>query len=468
MQGRFTRSSYLANAYETYAGGGLLSSSSGGQGGGAGNGSGSNASSSSSSSFSQVRNLPEVSPASLKNIKDALVFSLTFGVGSTALRDAYAHQLVENDLLYLRQLLMIKVGELEEEDRRHLGAIIRSVLQLNAPAVYSFVTSEAKVLERVAETLEHDFDPQLNGHFRRPRPPLQSFIESHEACLIRVVDLPKELVAMVHQHFRLVFVKDTLLGEEVGFNFSNLLCLISNLSIDICVFLSEDCRVLPAVLEKAHEGNVLAFRFLNEFMSLSIRYLQNDRRSELLSKLFQNYGDLFFESLNDAFAKCVNSSDEKGSDEDSSAFLLLLSELFSSITQQCPGAVMTFVVSSCHPSVGDALSNGPSFLLLTVIRTIRESSDDSVVELLSESLRTLLDGATICNGVDRDKFINTVYEHYVRFCVPTPLMSSSAVRGLCAVLTTCVLCHSYRMKYFAMRNLVHSFLILLKCTLLCS
>ena len=123
-------------------------------------------------------------------------------------------------------------------------------------------------------------------------------------------------------------------------------------------------------------------------------------------------------------------------------------------------------------------------LLFQVIRYIvhnPSSMDSAVLEQLGEALKSLLQtgggggggGAPAVANLsaaetqDREKFLTMFYDHFISWLL-VPFgnnsttnisFSNSSKRIVIDVLTLCVQCHTYRMKYYMMRNNVMSLLL---------
>lgn len=351
---------------------------------------------------------------------------------------------------YLQLLLLIPINELSLEDRRHLGAIMRCILQLNSSPVYSYVSRDPETLAQVASSLEYDFDTSLAGSSRRERPPLASFIAQHTSRYIEVVPFPSHVTAMIHRHYRLVFVRDTLLGEEVGVNLSNLASLIGNLSTDLCLALLDDPSYLESVVSVASDGSDDALRFFKEFLTLCSRTLQQERRVELLTNAFSKFGAPLVSCLESAirqFPLSVESSDR-------SHPAVIAVEVTTLLAQLCPGVLVANILQTTHPSAADGLDSPSGGVLLALLKILCEGWVSEAVEAAADAIRYLLDG--ILPPSDKDRMVSTFYEHYIRFCIPTLDMSGYSAQSLCSLLSTFATMHSYRMKYFVMRNAVLS------------
>ena len=190
--------------------------------------------------------LPAVSAATLGDIAEALTYCLASGPGGmfasltqSPLRDVYARAVCDRvphlaahtvlltytvnacschvhcmlqDTEFLRHLLALDLDSLPPANRRRLGVALRCVLSLNAAPVYSHLAQDGAALIRAAAAIEHDFDPTLGVH-SRPRPALAQAAAALRG--IQVVPLPEALANRALLLQRLLFIRDTLLGEEV-------------------------------------------------------------------------------------------------------------------------------------------------------------------------------------------------------------------------------------------------------------
>lgn len=345
-------------------------------------------------------------------------------------------------------MLLIPILELSLEDRRHLGTIMRCILQLNSSPVFTYVTRDPETLARVAAAVEYDFDPNLPRSVLRERPPLADFIAKHTSRFVEVVHLPTSITTMIHRHYRLLFLRDTLLGEEVGINLSNLAALISTISADICLAILDDRSLLPSLVSEANVGGDNALRFLKEFLSLCSRALQQERRVELLAGAFANIGTTLVNYLERILRKYAQDEDNLGSSDSA----ILAEEVFTLIAQLCPAILVDPILRSIHPKPSDGLDCVEGGIVVALLRILCECWNSDAVEAAADAIRSLFDGALLPS--DKDRLLSDFYEHYIRFCIPTADMSGASAQFLCSLLSTFATAHSYRMKYFVMRNSV--------------
>lgn len=351
-------------------------------------------------------------------------------------------------MLYLRQLLNLWTTSSErwgDEPRLLFGSIIRCVLQLNSAAVYAFITRDADVFATISSALEHDYDATLGPH-ARPRPALGSFATDHTKRWVNVVSLRDDTVDKVHLLHRLTLLRDVLLGEEVGLVFSELASAIALLSIELSTRLVDESTSLIQVCERASTGELNPLLFLKELLGLVGRQVPQDQRQTQLRLLFSAI-DVSFYSAMTAVLRLPRVDP---------IVLRTAAELLHDAIALNPAAAIAHIVRGAHPALSDTLHADCPSLLLAMARHMCSSNDSAVVESLGEATRSLLDPLGAADQGDRDRFTNVFYDAYVRLFVPSPDMNASTVRGLCAVLGLCVTYHSYRMKYFVMRNAVIS------------
>ena len=128
-----------------------------------------------------------------------------------------------------------------------------------------------------------------------------------------------------------------------------------------------------------------------------------------------------------------------------------------------------------------AVSKPPPLLLL-LVKAIVQGNDSAAIEHLGDTLKVLLDCERM-DKMERNKFLSLFYDHYVMLlsapflepnnpCVPCAIHASAPVQQDLAALSTsrrlifdtlcqCVIQHTYRMKYYIMRNGVLSRCLLL-------
>jgi hypothetical protein len=256
-----------------------------------------------------------------------------------------------------------------------------------------------------------------------------------------------------------------------------------------------------------------ALCFLRELFFMS-RQLSIEQRSELYSNCLNELRVPFFSALR--ITLCIREDLPYVADISqitAASIRVMAAEILSSVTAVCPSFLRRAVSEGAVPTPppycsnastattlstsGKALNSGydnDCSLLYVIIERICCDEEASVIEHLGETVKVLLDPERF-DKMDKDRFLALFYDFYVQWllvpfsddvippdevCRIVPLRTcgencvgnrdrdaprlsqehfsaiSSSRRFLCEIFSQCANCHSYRMKFFIVRNNVLS------------
>jgi hypothetical protein len=258
-------------------------------------------------------------------------------------------------------------------------------------------------------------------------------------------------------------------------------------------------------IEPPSQSKIDGLRFYRELFQLS-RTLSFEKRLDLYSKLLSRCGSAFFATMLKVLGDPLSVTEER----------LHAVECVVSICVVNPGALREVVLEGPPPSLPqmqstekdpDASGEDKEWIqyeqncksaLFVLIRRVVEDTEVAVIEYTAEVLRTLLDSDRM-DKFEKDRFLAVFYDHYLPWLVTpfmepnvpdkfstarppttsasgkrqliedrrdehlngtpqpeTPVQSMSAIatsrRVIFEILCCCVQYHSYRMKYYVMRN----------------
>lgn len=219
-----------------------------------------------------------------------------------------------------------------------------------------------------------------------------------------------------------------------------------------------------------------ALRFLRELFSLS-RNLTAEKRVQLISSMMKHLRTQFFEVVLKVLA----------SEESTCTARICIAESLSCVVMACPSSLRQTIVEGAVPTTPPYVTavgrlsqsqqstlqyeqHNKTCLLHVIIQRIVEENETPVIEQLGDTLKIILDQYRF-DRREKDKFLSLFYDYYVHWMVvpfvephfidkPTdPIkhpQDSSAIavsrRFILEIFSSCVLGHTYRMKYFVIRN----------------
>ena len=120
-----------------------------------------------------------------------------------------------------------------------------------------------------------------------------------------------------------------------------------------------------------------------------------------------------------------------------------------------------------------------SCILFLLIDALLYESDNAILEQTGDVIKVLLDTQRVAGVTEKDRFLSMFYEHHIHWLFSPFNYSSLAVypdrtlfnqdtssmlasrRHVCEIISQCVLMHTFRMKYYILRNHTISKILLL-------
>jgi protein phosphatase 4 regulatory subunit 3 len=378
--------------------------------------------------------LPEPALGMLPAIAKALTNASHFQ------REALASQLLSPGYLSRLMSCFRTAHDLEDENSMAAAyATAKAAILLNDTNLLETLFSEEYVWVLIS-ALEADPDIPLASRARH-----RDFLQQEGAPREVIPIQDPSLRAKIHAAYRMGYVKDTMLPralDDATFATLSSLQLFNN--VDVLIALQQDPQFFPLLFLKVRESVPQSDEwrdlvgYLQEVASLA-RHLQPQQRHALLGSLV----DL---GLFNVLATVLDVGDDMSR-------LRAIDILLAAIAHD-PAPVRTFLLSD---------GSGRE-LFAQVVTALLRPSTVGLQEQAAEVLRMLLDPETMENSVEKDRFIDTFYEEHITLLheavqrgvanrTTSPSEPSPATLVLVIeLLCYCVTHHSYRIKYFLLRN----------------
>ncbi|PSC74221.1 Serine threonine-phosphatase 4 regulatory subunit 3 isoform B [Micractinium conductrix] len=379
--------------------------------------------------------LPDPELSNLKDIARALTEVSLFQ------RDRIAQQLATRRGYLARLLELFRMSE-DLEDEESLAAlfnIFKQIVLLNDTALFDLLFDEAHVMDFVgALEYEPDIKPEQRARHRE-------FLRD-QAVFKEVVPITDPaLKSKIHQTYRMGYLKDVVLPRVLDdATFATLSSLMLFNNIEVLMALYQDREFFPDLFRrlKAAQPGGQEWRdlvaFLQELCGLT-KHLQAQQRNSLLLRLV---GLGLFQVI-------TTIMQQPGSAE----VKLRATDILLADVQHDPAQLRSYLLS---PGEGAVL-----FSLL--IRALLDSSDSGLQEQVLEMLKMLLDPDTLDQSAEKDKFVELFYEKGIAELLTALVQASESPYGEGApsantvglvvdLLCFCVVSHSYRIKYYILKN----------------
>ncbi|KAG2450841.1 hypothetical protein HYH02_004675 [Chlamydomonas schloesseri] len=352
-------------------------------------------------------------------------------------RDRIASQLMKPNYLAGLLDLFKQCEDLENtEGLTHMYAIVRSAIMLNDSSVLEEMLKEEHVMD-VLGALEYDPDvkqPQKHREF------LQSHVQFKEVVPITNA----QILAKIHQTYRIQYLKDVILPrslDDATYATLSSLALFNNM--EVVGALMADGAFLPQLFQRLQSADPAdpqwhdLVAFLQEFCSLA-RHLQQQQRASLFNRLVQ-LG--LFEVVTRIIEHSVDDVKLKATD-------ILMSSMQHDVT-----ALREFL----YKQAGHTL-----FGLL--VRELTDSTDAGLAEQVCEALKLLMDPDTMEAPVEKNELLDVFYDKYLDKMTEVILsdqsINSTGTRSVPAatlglileLMCFCVQNHSYRIRYYTLRK----------------
>lgn len=358
-------------------------------------------------------------------------------------REAIAHQLMKPD--YLDKLLecINTIEDLEDENGRlESFRLIKGAIALNDTSLLELMLSDDNI-ETVVGALEHD--PTIPERARvRHRDNIRGTMSLKE--VVPIVDPSAR--AKILRAYRIGYLKDTILPKSLDdATYATLSSLQLFNIVEVLLILNNDKKFFPDFFEKleaAEKGSEEwkdLVSFLQELISLS-RNLQASQRNGILVRL---YSLGLFHVLSEVL-----------STDDCESKLRAADVLLGSAIHD-PSNLRSYIQGSKD---GESLF---SHLIFCLIHRSTSGLQEQVLELL----KILLDPETMDSQEEKDSFIDKFYDSHiwqlmevVSDAIPSEKLDADGKQPPCSttllliveLLCYCVTQHSYRIKYYILRN----------------
>ncbi|EEH55088.1 uncharacterized protein MICPUCDRAFT_19362 [Micromonas pusilla CCMP1545] len=360
-------------------------------------------------------------------------------------REKIASLVLQNG--YLRKLLdLFKTCEdLDDQDGLHMMyRLVRGLVLLNDAALFDELLRDDNVMDVVGAL---EYDPDLPVERTQHRVFLRDSVVFKEVVPIQDADVR----AKIHQTYRIGYLKDVILPrvlDDATFGTLTSIMLFNNVEVVLALqndptFLKELFARLDNTPRTNPDWDDLV-GFLQELCSLA-KHLQIQQRGSLFAALVQH--GLFY-VLTDVLKTDSESSQLKGAD-------VLMSTLHND-----PSALRAFLVKQDQHA------------LFERIVTLFVEGEEGLQAQLFELLKLMLDPETMDQPVEKSGFLELFYDTYVDRLVtsvnagvrdePGPgggeggetnsVVPAWALVKTIELLCFCVQHHSFRIKYYVLRN----------------
>ncbi|KAI3423413.1 hypothetical protein D9Q98_010630 [Chlorella vulgaris] len=377
--------------------------------------------------------LPEPEMASLREIARALTEVSLFQ------RERLAQQLAQRQGYLTRLLSVFRMCEdlEDEESLATLFTIFKHIVLLNDTGLFDLLFDEAHVMDLVgALEYEPDIKPEQ-------RPKHREFLRE-QAVFKEVVPISDPKIrSKIHQTYRMGYLKDVVLPrllDDATFATLSSLMLFNNIEVLMALYQDPDffptmfARLKAAAPGSSEWADLVAF--LQELCGLT-KHLQAQQRNSLLLRLV---GLGLFEVMSAIMQRGGPEVKLKATD-------ILLSDV-----QHDPSQLRAFL-----------LTEQGNELFALLIKALLDSSDSGVQEQVLEMLKMLLDPETLEGSAEKDKFVELFYDQHISQLLAALVQAGDAPYSLGApapntvglvvdLLCYCTVSHSYRIKYYILRN----------------
>mmetsp|Transcript_36846 Transcript_36846/g.103965 ORF Transcript_36846/g.103965 Transcript_36846/m.103965 type:complete len:862 (+) Transcript_36846:313-2898(+) len=396
----------------------------------------------------ELGNLPEI----VKAITECTRFQ----------RERIAQQMLRPS--YIRKLLDIfkTCEDLEDsEGLANMYKVIKGTIMLNDNSIFELLLKEENVMD-VVGALEHD--PEL------PEPQKHREFLSESVVFKEVVPIKDPAIReKIHQTYRIGYIKDVILPRVLDdATFATLASLMLFNNVDVLTALQNDTEFMEELFTRLRRAqphqeewqDLVAF--VQELCTLA-KHLHPPNRAQLFAKLL----DL---GMLDVLTEVMKSGNAD--------LQLPGSDVLLSILQHDPSPLRSFLLKQEDHTlftllIGSLIESGQSG---------EAKAQGGLQEQVLEMLKLLLDPESMEQSVEKNDFLELFYDHYIGQLVdtlargappakaaaepldqkqpPTPATMGTIVELLCF----CVQHHSFRIKYYILRNhVVEKVLRLLRC-----
>jgi len=382
-----------------------------------------------------IRTLPE---PRLDNLEDiATIINET----SVFQRESLAQLLLKPG--YMRAVLECfgTAEDLEEEQSiKHAHAIVKGSIMLNDTTLLELMFSEENI-ELVVAALEYD-----SGLSQEHRGKYREHVRG-DMSLKEVVPITDPICrSKIMQAHRIMFIRDTMLPKSLDDGtYSTLSSMYLFNIVEVLVSLHNDAAFFKNLFSSISESEKGSsdwrdlINFLQELVALS-RHIQASQRNDILMHLC-NLG--LFHVMSDVLLT-----------EDSQAKTKAIDTVLATAIHD-PVLLRSFIQNN----------DAGSIIFDQLITSLLNTSQSGLQEQALDVIKIILDPDTMENNDIKEKFIGLFYEKHVARLMEAisegvPDYYYSGSRGtpvgtlmlVIELLSYCISQHSYRIKYFILRN----------------
>lgn len=379
--------------------------------------------------------LPDPELSNLKEIARALTEVSLFQ------RDRIAQQLVSRRGYLAKLLELFRMCE-DLEDEESLTAlfnIFKQIVLLNDTGLFDLLFDDAHVMDFVGAL---EYEPDIRPE-QRPRH--REFLRD-SAVFKEVVPISDPAVkSKIHQTYRMGYLKDVVLPRVLDdATFATLSSLMLFNNIEVLMALYQDREFFPELFRrlKQAEPDTQEWRdlvaFLQELCGLT-KHLQATQRNSLLLRLV---GLGLFEVIT-TIMQAHGSPEVK----------LRATDILLADVQHDPSQLRGYL-----------LQEGQGNALFTcLIQALLHPSDSGLQEQVLEMMKMLLDPETLEKTAEKDKFVELFYDKHITQLLAALVLAAEApysegapsantVGLVVDLFCFCLVSHSYRIKYYVLRN----------------
>lgn len=394
---------------------------------------------------SEVRELPQVElstlPLVLKTVMEGCIMD----------HIRVAELIVQNQTFIPKLLDLFKISEdLGNNDGLHLiFKIVKGIILLNNTQIFEKLFSDEYIMDIVGAL---EYDPEIRFH-QEHRAFLREQVLFKEAIPIR--DL--SLLSKIHQTYRISYIKDVILPRVLDeATFATLNSIIHTNNATVVSALKDDNAFIQELFAKLKSADTPdevkknLILFLQEFCSLS--------KSLILANQMRLFRDLVDNGLFEIVTSALQSEDRLLRLTGTDILIVVLNQdsslLRTFLIQQQGNTLLGLLVKGMSTDYGEDMH----CQFLEIIRmlldpyTMAGSQRDSIVELFYDKhMDQLVDVITLsCPKESTEtstKVPNNDYENGQPSSISPDILSN-----ITELLCFCVLHHSYRIKYYFLRN----------------
>ncbi len=354
-------------------------------------------------------------------------------------RESITQQIVKPG--YLKALLQCFQTAEDLEDRQSIvasHAVIKGIIMLNDTSILEMLFSDENIMTVVGAL---EYDPGLPepcpGRYRQH---VQGDMSLKEVVPITDAVCRSKIV----QAFRIIYIRDTILPKALDdATYSTMTSMYLFNIVEVLVSLNNDDVFFKTLFQKISQAEIGSetwrdlISFLQELIALS-RHIQAAQRQDILRHLC-NLG--LFQVMSDA----LQSSDTTGK--------LRATESILSTAIHDPVLLRSYIQNNDKGAI----------IFDQMVSILLHKHRSGLQEQALDILKILLDPDTMEDSNTKEKFIALFYDDHVSHLMGAIMNGSPDYTGddrptvsslllIIELLSYCISQHSYRIKYFILRN----------------